>query len=345
MASSRTVTTPDGNMVTRLPKATRMDLVIGTLALRPYVFAFLALFLVAGFLDVGWRRTLVFGAAVWPLAWLAEFASTRVGFPFGLYHYTGITRGRELHIGNVPFMDSLSFTFLAYASFCLARVALAGRRPSRWLQALVTGLLMTALDVVIDPLAVRGDRWFLGRIFYYADVGGGELRDQAAARGPYALPAGPHARAPLPLQPRVRGLRQDPVSGADPQEAPHGRAVPGGGGRVRGAGRLDPGRRALDVSRDRAARERAGRAEEVRLSLHQRAPPQGEADGGSLRALEVPLVQHSHGRAPRGARRGGLPRRRLRRGGGRKPGGAPGGGPGVGPNDAFWPGRPAPPRP
>src|SRR2546422_6204530 len=72
MASSRTVTTPDGNMVTRLPKATRMDLVIGTLALRPYVFAFLALFLVAGFLDVGWRRTLVFGAAVWPLAWLAR---------------------------------------------------------------------------------------------------------------------------------------------------------------------------------------------------------------------------------------------------------------------------------
>src|SRR5437660_7387667 len=171
MASSRTVTTPDGNMVTRLPKATRMDLVIGTLALRPYVFAFLALFLVAGFLDVGWRRTLVFGAAVWPLAWLAEFASTRVGFPFGLYHYTGITRGRELHIGNVPFMDSLSFTFLAYASFCLARAALAGRRPPRWVQALVTGLLMTALDVVIDPLAVRGDRWFLGRIFYYP--GGG----------------------------------------------------------------------------------------------------------------------------------------------------------------------------
>src|SRR5437899_13035101 len=171
MASSRTVTTPDGNMVTRLPKATRMDLVIGTLALRPYVFAFLALFLVAGFLDVGWRRTLVFGAAVWPLAWLAEFASTRLGFPFGLCHYTGITRGRELHIGNVPFMDSRSFTFLAYASFCLARVALAGRRPSRWLQALVTGLLMTALDMVIDPLAVRGDRWFLGRIFYYPDGG------------------------------------------------------------------------------------------------------------------------------------------------------------------------------
>src|SRR2546430_17285542 len=118
MASSRTVTTPDGNMVTRLPKATRMDLVIGTLALRPYVFAFLALFLVAGFLDVGWRRTLVFGAAVWPLAWLAGFASTRVGVPLGLYHYPGATRGGGPPLGKRPFWAPLSFTFPAKRRFC-----------------------------------------------------------------------------------------------------------------------------------------------------------------------------------------------------------------------------------
>jgi uncharacterized membrane protein len=30
---------------------------------------------------------------------------------------------------------------------------------------------MMLLDVVIDPLAVRGDRWFLGRIFYYPEGG------------------------------------------------------------------------------------------------------------------------------------------------------------------------------
>jgi putative membrane protein len=148
-----------------------MDLVTGTLTLRPYVFAFLAAFLAASCADLGWRRTLAFGASVWPVAWLAEFASTRVGVPFGLYHYTGITRGRELYIANVPFMDSLSFVVLAYASFCMARAALAGRRAPRWVQALVTGVLMTALDVVIDPLAVRGDRWFLGQIFYYPDGG------------------------------------------------------------------------------------------------------------------------------------------------------------------------------
>src|SRR5437667_11217917 len=102
MASLRTVTTADGNMLTRLPKAARMDLVTGTLALRPYVFAFLVLFLVAGSADLGWRRTLGFGASVWPVAWLAEFASTRVGLPLGLYQRTRTTVGQEFAIRHVP---------------------------------------------------------------------------------------------------------------------------------------------------------------------------------------------------------------------------------------------------
>jgi putative membrane protein len=148
-----------------------MDLAVGTLLLRPYVFAFLVAFLAAALGDLGWRRTLLFMAAVWPTAWLAEFTSTRVGIPFGLYHYTESTRGQELFIANVPFFDSLSFVFLAYAAFCLARLAGAGRTGARWRLVLAAGALMTLLDVVIDPLAVRGDRWFLGRVFYYAEAG------------------------------------------------------------------------------------------------------------------------------------------------------------------------------
>jgi putative membrane protein len=94
--------------------------------------------------------------------------------PFGLYHYTGVTRGQELYLANVPFFDPLSFTFLAWASLGLARLVLAANArsaPARPAVALLAGLLMTWLDVVIDPLAVRGDRWFLGRIFYYPEPG------------------------------------------------------------------------------------------------------------------------------------------------------------------------------
>jgi len=147
-----------------------MDLVLGTLILRPYVFGFVACFLVAGTVDLGWRRTLVFAAWVCPLVWAAEFVSTRTGVPFGLYHYTGATRAHELYVANVPLMDPLSFTFLAYAAFCLARGAL-GERAGPWALALTGGVMMMLLDVVIDPIALRGDRWFLGRIFYYVDGG------------------------------------------------------------------------------------------------------------------------------------------------------------------------------
>jgi len=137
----------------------------GTLGLRPYVFAFLVVFLVAAGRDLGAGRAvsvLLWGFSV---AWVAEYASTRVGVPFGLYHYTGLTKDLELYVLNVPFFDSLSFPFLAYAAFCRSRRIL-GRRHGLAV-VLLAGILMMLLDVVIDPLAVRGDRWFLGRIFYY----------------------------------------------------------------------------------------------------------------------------------------------------------------------------------
>jgi putative membrane protein len=148
---------------------------LGTFVLRPYVVGFLAFFLVAGVRDIGRVRTvalLLWGGAV---ALVAELVSTRIGLPFGLYHYTGDTRAFELFLSNVPFFSPLSFPFLAYASFCLARRTLgpswAATRGGRTRLVVVAGALMMLLDVVIDPAAVRGDRWFLGRIFYYPEGG------------------------------------------------------------------------------------------------------------------------------------------------------------------------------
>ena len=144
-------------------------LLAGTVQIRLYVFLFLAAFLVVATRDLGWRWAWSWLAWGWAVAFTAEFASTRVGIPFGLYHYTGATAGRELFVSNVPFFDSLSFPFLAYASYCLARWAL-GQSPG-WAPAALAGALMMLADVVIDPLAVLGERWFLGHLFYYAEPG------------------------------------------------------------------------------------------------------------------------------------------------------------------------------
>jgi uncharacterized membrane protein len=162
-----------------------LGLAWGSLVLRPYVFGFLALYLTAAAAAWGWRRAIAFTVWAAGFAFAAEWSSTRVGLPFGLYHYTGSTAGRELYLSNVPFFDPLSFTFLAYASLGLAVQLLgsSGAIPARSgggrgtdagaraRLAGLTGLLMMWLDVVIDPLAVRGDRWFLGRIFFYPEPG------------------------------------------------------------------------------------------------------------------------------------------------------------------------------
>ena len=164
-------------------------LLIKTVLLRPYVFIFLAVFLIAARRLLGWRRTGLFFALSWITAFACEFSSTRTGIPFGSYFYTGSTVGWELYLSNVPFMDSLSFTFLLYASYCLAllfllpaRSAQTGRPPrlsllfdldgrtSRSVLGL-TALWYVLIDIVIDPVALRGDRWFLGQIYGYPSPG------------------------------------------------------------------------------------------------------------------------------------------------------------------------------
>ena len=156
-----------------------------TLLLRPYVFLFLAVALGTSVWLMGPKRTAIFFLLTWLTAFLCEFSSTRTGIPFGWYFYTGSTRGQELYLSNVPFMDSLSFSFLLFTSYCLALVLLlpgqghwlslelrvnpAIRRSGQVLA--LTTLLFVLLDVVIDPVTLRGDRWFLGKIYYYPEPG------------------------------------------------------------------------------------------------------------------------------------------------------------------------------
>ncbi len=160
-------------------------LLVKTILLRPYVFFFLGVSLVAASRLLGWKRTGAMFGITWVVAFVCEFASTRIGFPFGDYYYTASTVGEELYLANIPFMDSLSFIFLLYASYMLAlwfllpfqsTVQASGRhllvRESlSWRVIGLTSLLFMFLDIVIDPVALRGERWFLGQIYGYPDPG------------------------------------------------------------------------------------------------------------------------------------------------------------------------------
>lgn len=153
-----------------------VELLVGTFWLRPYVFGFLAAFLVIALSEIGLRRTFTWMGVGFMVALLCELSSTRNGFPFGLYHYLdAATRDRELWISNVPFMDSLSFVFLSFVSWATARrlVGVSEREEASGRIAWRPGVLalgvalMVAIDLVCDPVSLVGDRWFLGKIYYY----------------------------------------------------------------------------------------------------------------------------------------------------------------------------------
>src|SRR5579864_99081 len=106
-----------------------MHLLLSTIALRPYVFIFLASFLFISIANFGLRTTFLFTTITYIVALACEWSSVHNGFPFGLYHYIEATRGREIWIFGVPFMDSLSFTFLSFASYTLALMVAS---PIQW---------------------------------------------------------------------------------------------------------------------------------------------------------------------------------------------------------------------
>ncbi len=157
----------------------------GTVLLRPYVFAFLAVYLVAASAQFGWKKTLVYLPLGYCLAWMSEFASIHWGFPYGDYYYIDTTSRQELWVFGVPFMDSLSYVFLSYCSYSMAVfllspvyftarefMVLETRRIRRSWKTLTLGaFLFVLLDVITDPVALQGYRWFLGQIYGYRHAG------------------------------------------------------------------------------------------------------------------------------------------------------------------------------
>ena len=162
-----------------------LDIAIGTVTMRPYVFAFFAAFLLVCVPHVGWKRTMIFTLVGYAIAFGSEWLSINTGFPYGWYYYIDTTSCRELWVAGVPFFDSFSYVFLSYCSYSTALFIISPLKAWRWnvatletrairrsFSALLLGsFLQTCLDIVIDPVALQGHRWFLGQIYGYREAG------------------------------------------------------------------------------------------------------------------------------------------------------------------------------
>jgi putative membrane protein len=162
-----------------------LQIAVGTVTMRPYVFAFLAVYLVAAVMHLGWRTVLSFTVVGYLISFASEVSSINTGFPYGWYFYIDATKNSELWIAGVPFFDSLSYVFLAYCSYATALLVVSPVKA--WRGDLVTletrairksfsvlllaSLFQVFLDIVIDPVALQGRRWFLGQIYGYREAG------------------------------------------------------------------------------------------------------------------------------------------------------------------------------
>ena len=131
------------------------------------------------------NSSMIFTVLAYSIAFLSEYSSTRTGFPYGFYSYIDTTRGQELWITNVPFMDSLSYVFLSYISYTVSLLFWSSLNKTGWdvrlpenlsvqssLRVVFTGaFFFMMMDVIIDPIAFLGDRWFLGKIYTYQEEG------------------------------------------------------------------------------------------------------------------------------------------------------------------------------
>ena len=117
-------------------------MVLGTIAATLYACRFLGLY-----------RWLAFALPAVLLSLGSELLGTSVGFPFGHYAYLD-NLGYKI-AGLVPFTIPLSWFYLGFSAYILARAALEVRGGASWLRhlgAIAFGaLLLTAWDFVLDP--------------------------------------------------------------------------------------------------------------------------------------------------------------------------------------------------
>ena len=147
-------------------------LVLYTLLTVSSIFSFFALLIapLAGMafalLHAGqrerWRGALTLLVLVIGVSLLFESVGVATGWVYGPYHYT--TKLGPKFLGLVPYLIPLTWFMMSYPSFVIADrlVAPAGRGRRGWrllAVAAVGGLVMTAWDLIMDPIMVAGGHW------------------------------------------------------------------------------------------------------------------------------------------------------------------------------------------
>jgi len=108
----------------------------------------------------GWTRALRLLGLVFAVSLLFESVGVATGLIYGPYHYTN--KLGPLFLGLVPYLIPAAWFMMSYPSFVIAdRLVPSGWK--RWQRLLavasVGGVVMTAWDLIMDPIMVYNGHW------------------------------------------------------------------------------------------------------------------------------------------------------------------------------------------
>ncbi len=109
--------------------------------------------------QVGWKRAAAFFVLTFVVGMGMEVIGVSTGWVYGAYHYTA--RLGPYFFGLVPYVIPLAWFMMTYPSWVISRrvLAVVWRETPPWAVATLGGVVMTAWDLVLDPLMVHHHYW------------------------------------------------------------------------------------------------------------------------------------------------------------------------------------------
>jgi putative membrane protein len=110
---------------------------------------------------IGGRRTAAFVGLTFGASLVFETIGVVTGRIYGPYHYTG--KLGPMFLGLVPYFIPLAYFMMSYPSWLIADAIMGWRLPAGWRRnlglAAMSAVVLTAWDVLMDPLMVRLGFW------------------------------------------------------------------------------------------------------------------------------------------------------------------------------------------
>jgi uncharacterized membrane protein len=135
---------------------------------QPFVESMTAITTVLGFgfafthgaSQFGWKKILVLMAICFTVAFAFESIGVASGKIYGEYHYTASLGPKFL--GLIPYIIPLAWFMMIYPALIMAQKLVRSSHPRGWKTLFVAatgGLMLTAWDLVMDPVMVSAGHW------------------------------------------------------------------------------------------------------------------------------------------------------------------------------------------